>query len=164
MLFRALFSLFNRQRSSGPFLFKNPHLSHARCRAMQTALLFAEFRERISGLETLFVDQTTSHKVQKTENARLHGNVSAVELQVEQMQAQLAAYDSETKDLKEQVKTSEENNKRLKRRVSELENDKKTSDTMNMKLIVEMRKVVNTIGNHKVQRKSTEGERQKIVS
>ena len=131
---------------------------------METGYIFAELRERISGLETLYVEQTTSQKVAKTENARLHGNFCAVELQVEQMQAQLAAYDSETKDLKEQVKTSEESNNRLKRRISELENDKKTSDTMNMKLIVEMRKVVNTIGNHKVQRKSTEGERQKIVS
>jgi len=131
---------------------------------MLSVAMFVELRERITGIETQFLEKDTSHHIIASENTRLHGNVATVELQLEQMQAQIAAQARENKDLHEQIKASEESNHRLKRRVSELESDKKTTDTMNSKLIVEMRKVVNTIGNHKLQKHSTEGERHKIVS
>jgi len=140
------------------------HLTVARWHGMITSSVFVDLRQRISGLETLFVENATSHDIIASENMRLHGNVTAVGLQVEQMQAQIAAQTRENKDLHEQIKASEESNNRLKRRVSELETDKKTTDTMNSKLIVEMQKVVNTIGSHKLQKYSTEGERHKIVT
>jgi len=129
---------------------------------MSVPSLFKNFRERMDGLESLFVDLQSDTLLLHQDNNNLANLAIASDLQIQQLVAKNTTKNRQNNDLRDNLKAADESNKRLKRQLDEMEADKKKAESMNVKVVAEMKQMLTAIGTNKSQRINLLGEKSKL--
>jgi septal ring factor EnvC (AmiA/AmiB activator) len=129
---------------------------------MSVPSLFKNFRERMDGLESLFVDLQSDTLLLHQDNNKLANLAIASDLQIQQLVAKNTTKNRQNNDLRDNLKAADESNKRLKRQLDEMEADKKKAESMNVKVVAEMKQMLTAIGTSKSQRINLLGEKSKL--
>jgi len=129
---------------------------------MSVPSLFKNFRERMDGLESLFVDLQSDTLLLHQDNNNLANLAIASDLQIQQLVAKNTTKNRQNNDLRDNLRAADESNKRLKRQLDEMEADKKKAESMNVKVVAEMKQMLTAIGTNKSQRINLLGEKSKL--
>jgi len=116
----------------------------------------------MDGLESLFVDLQSDTLLLHQDNNNLANLAIASDLQIQQLVAKNTTKNRQNNDLRDNLRAADESNKRLKRQLDEMEADKKKAESMNVKVVAEMKQMLTAIGTNKSQRINLLGEKSKL--